>query len=100
MRDNKKKTEDGMKDLSMDYKLMTQGNPTFAKDAKPMFKGWKKVPFPMEFDYGYAITCHKAQGSSWPKVLLFEEFLNRETHQRWPYTAITRAVEKIVIVKQ
>ena len=93
-------TEDGMKDLSMDYKLMTQGNPTFAKDAKPMFRGGKKIPFPMEFDYGYAITCHKAQGSSWPKILLFEEVLNRETHARWLYTAITRAVEKIVIVKQ
>ena len=93
-------TEDGMKDLSMDYKLMTQGNPTFAKDAKPMFRGGKKIPFPMEFDYGYAITCHKAQGSSWSKVLLFEEVLNRETHARWLYTAITRAVEKIVIVKQ
>lgn len=93
-------TEDGMDDLSMDYKLMTQGNPTFAKDAKPMFRGGKKVPFPMEFDYGYCITCHKSQGSSWPKVLLFEEFLNRETHQRWLYTAITRAEQKLVIVKQ
>ena len=93
-------TEDGMKDLSMDYKLMTQGNPTFAKDAKPMFRGGKKVPFPMEFDYGYAITCHKAQGSQFNKVLLFEEVLNRETHARWLYTAITRAVDKIVIVKQ
>ena len=93
-------TEDGMKDLSMDYKLMTQGNPTFAKDAKPMFRGGKKVPFPMEFDYGYAITCHKAQGSQFNKILLFEEVLNREMHARWLYTAITRAVEKIVIVKQ
>lgn len=93
-------TEDGMKDLSMDYKLMTQGNPTFAKDAKPMFRGGKKIPFPMEFDYGYAITCHKAQGSQFNKILLFEEVLNREMHARWLYTAITRAVEKIVIVKQ
>ena len=93
-------TEDGMKDLSMDYKLMTQGNPTFAKDAKPMFRGGKKIPFPMEFDYGYCVTCHKAQGSQWNKILLFEEVLNRETHARWLYTAITRAVEKIVIVKQ
>ena len=92
-------TEDGMDDLSMDYKLMTQGNPTFAKDAKPMFRGGKKIPFPMEFDFGYCITCHKSQGSSWPKVLLFEEFLNRETHQRWLYTAITRAEQKLVIVK-
>lgn len=89
-----------MSDLKMDYKLITQGNPTFAKDAKPIFRGGKKVPFPMEFDYGYCITCHKSQGSQFNKVLLFEETLNRETHARWLYTAITRAVEKIVIVKQ
>lgn len=88
-----------MRDLDMDYKLMTQGNPTFARDAKPIFRNGKKLPFPMEFDYGYCVTCHKAQGSSWPKVLLFEEFLNRETHQRWLYTAITRAEQKLVIVK-
>ena len=89
-----------MRDLDMDYKLMTQGNPTFARDAKPIFRNGKKLPFPMEFDYGYCITCHKSQGSQFNKVLLFEEVLNRETHARWLYTAITRAVEKIVIVKQ
>ena len=89
-----------MNELKADYKLITEGNPTFAKDAKPIFKNGKKVPFPMEFDYGYCITCHKSQGSQFNKVLLFEETLNRETHARWLYTAITRAVEKIVIVKQ
>lgn len=34
------------------------------------------------------------------KILLFEETLNREMHARWLYTAITRAVSKIVIVKE
>ncbi len=89
-----------IRDLDMDYKLITQGNPTFARDAKPIFKNGKKQPFPMEFDYGYAITCHKSQGSQFNKVLLFEEVLNRDMHARWLYTAITRAVDKIVIVKQ
>lgn len=85
---------------NIDYKLMTQGNPTFAKDAKPIFRNGKKVPLPLEFDYGYAITVHKSQGSQFNKVLLFEEIMNRETHARWLYTAITRAVDKIVVVKQ
>lgn len=89
-----------MRDLDMDYKLITQGNPTFAKDAKPIYRNGKKVPYPMEFDYGYAITCHKSQGSEFNKVLLFEEVLNREMHSRWLYTAETRAVSKIVIVKK
>lgn len=88
-----------MQDLKIDYKLITEGVPTFAKNAKPMFRNGKMVPLPMEFDYGYCVTGHKSQGSQWNKILLFEEVLNRETHARWLYTTITRAVEKLVIVK-
>lgn len=56
---------------------------------------------PKEFAYGYAITCHKAQGSEWDKVLVLEEtfpFAKIE-HSRWLYTAATRATSKLVIVK-
>lgn len=52
-----------------------------------------------EFDFGYAITTHKAQGSEFEKVLVFEERLGGGNHARWLYTAITRASEQIVIVK-
>ena len=54
---------------------------------------------PKEFAYGYAITCHKAQGSEWDKVLVVEENFPRvkEEHARWLYTAATRAVDKLVI---
>lgn len=89
-----------MTELNADYKLITTGNATFAKNARPIFRNGKKQPFPMEFDYGYCITCHKAQGSQFNKVLLFEEVLNSEMHARWLYTAITRAVDKIVLVKR
>lgn len=54
------------------------------------------------FTYGYAITCHKAQGSSWPNVLVVEEtspFANIE-HRKWLYTAMTRAEEKLVIIRK
>jgi exodeoxyribonuclease-5 len=56
---------------------------------------------PKEFSYGYAITCHKAQGSEWDKVLVLEEKFpfNKTEHARWLYTAATRAVDKLVIVK-
>lgn len=53
-----------------------------------------------DFDYGYALTVHKAQGSQWGEVMLFDEsFAFRETRQRWLYTAITRAQERLTVVR-
>lgn len=82
-------------DLSMDYKLFTEGKPTVNKD------NWKEYPKdirPMEFDYAYATTVHKSQGSEYSKVVLFNEYLgDREQWRRWLYTGITRASEKLVV---
>lgn len=50
------------------------------------------------FDFGYAITCHKSQGSQWGNVLVMNEVLNRQTHHQWLYTATTRTEENIIIV--
>ncbi|AHZ16099.1 hypothetical protein V529_20730 [Bacillus velezensis SQR9] len=50
------------------------------------------------FDFGYAITCHKSQGSQWKNVVVLNEVLNKETHHRWLYTAITRSSERLVLV--
>ncbi len=53
-----------------------------------------------DFDYGYALTVHKAQGSQWDNVVLFDEsWAFKETRQRWLYTAITRAAKQLTIVK-
>jgi len=53
-----------------------------------------------DFDYGYALTVHKAQGSQWDNVVLFDEsYAFRDSSERWLYTAITRAAEKLTIVK-
>lgn len=53
-----------------------------------------------DFDYGYALTVHKAQGSQWDNVVLFDEsYAFREHSQRWLYTGITRAAETLTIVK-
>jgi len=53
-----------------------------------------------DFDYGYALTVHKAQGSQWNEVVLFDEsFAFRDTRARWLYTAITRAAERLTIVR-
>ena len=53
-----------------------------------------------DFDYGYALTVHKAQGSQWNSVVLFDEsYAFRDSRERWLYTAITRAAERLVIVR-
>lgn len=52
-----------------------------------------------EFTFGYCLTVHKAQGSQWDNVYLFNEsYVFREEAARWLYTGITRAAEKITIV--
>ncbi len=52
------------------------------------------------FAFGYAITCHKAQGSQWGSVLIFDESrLWRTDRWRWLYTAVTRAVERVTVVR-
>ena len=51
------------------------------------------------FDFGYALTAHKSQGSEWDKVVFFEEnVFDFQTRQRLIYTAITRAREKLFII--
>jgi exodeoxyribonuclease-5 len=53
------------------------------------------------FDFGYALTVHKAQGSQAKKVVVFEERFSKmddEQWRRWLYTAITRAEEELFIV--
>lgn len=54
---------------------------------------------PVEFDFGYCITTHKAQGSQYDRVLVLEEYLRGGQHDRWLYTAATRAAEKLVVIK-
>jgi exodeoxyribonuclease-5 len=53
-----------------------------------------------EFTFGYALTVHKSQGSQWNNVILFDESgAFREDAERWLYTGITRAAEKLMVVR-
>ena len=52
-----------------------------------------------EFDYGYVLTVHKAQGSQWDDVVLFDEsFAFQDSRARWLYTGITRAAKRLSVV--
>lgn len=53
-----------------------------------------------EFDYGYALTVHKAQGSQWCNVLIFDESRRfGQDKRRWLYTALTRASDRVTLVR-
>lgn len=56
----------------------------------------------LQVKFGYAITCHKAQGGQWPAVFVDQGYLTAEMlgtdYIRWLYTAITRASEKLYLV--
>ena len=52
-----------------------------------------------EFDYGYVLTVHKAQGSQWDDVVLFDESgAFSDNRERWLYTGVTRAAKRLTVV--
>lgn len=52
------------------------------------------------FEFAYAVTCHKAQGSEFDFVIVFDEsWVFGEEKDRWLYTAITRAKDKLLIIR-
>jgi exodeoxyribonuclease-5 len=75
-------------------KVEVSAHPHYFHGNKPEY--WERKDAE-EFDYGYALTVHKSQGSQWDNVLLFDEWYGKDRNQ-WLYTAITRAAERIDIV--
>ena len=67
------------------------------RDAVDM--GFSSVDF---FDYGYATSVHKSQGSEWDRVVLFEQYTRHwddDYYNKWLYTAITRSKKKLIIIQ-
>lgn len=60
----------------------------------------KKQVTMVESSWGNAITCHKSQGSQYNSVIVFDESFGRtqDDRNKWLYTAITRAEEKLLIL--
>lgn len=60
---------------------------------------WKRREA-QEFDFGYALTCHKAQGSQWDHVVVLDESRAFGIHaRRWLYTAVTRAAKRVTLIR-
>lgn len=56
----------------------------------------------LRIKFGYALTCHKAQGGEWDNVFIdyFNPFIkNYEEYYRWEYTALTRARKQVYLIE-
>ena len=70
-----------------------------AEDYKRMHGTRGNTPTINSFDFGYAITVHKSQGSQWDNLFVYNEYMGRDMYNKWLYTAVTRAVKKLIIAK-
>ena len=89
--------------IPIDYTSLTTGEKFLTgRQEYQMRKSDKCGDPPFEFSYAYGITCHKAQGSEWGKVMVYEERFpfDKTEHARWAYTAATRASEKLVWITE
>ena len=53
------------------------------------------------FDFGYAMTVHKAQGSGFKHAIVYVDRPvqpGNEEWRRWMYTAVTRAAERLTVI--
>ena len=85
-------------DIDVDYNIFNWQEP---RQGNILYN--KKVIEPgINMDYGYAITCWKAQGSEYDNVLFFANKpgnLSREDYIKYLYTGITRAKRKLIVVR-
>jgi hypothetical protein len=91
---------DEIKALYVDFKMrhpqLKPGTMSFKKalHADPFFNA-------LRIKFGYAITCHKAQGGEWENVFLDAGTSMGHTSKsyfRWLYTGITRAKENLFLM--
>lgn len=91
---------------SMELRSLDDGKEIDVQVPENFFHGTEKNLSPyflgqhQQFTYGYALTVHKAQGSQWDNVILFDEsYCFRADSVKWLYTGLTRAAKKITVVK-
>jgi exodeoxyribonuclease-5 len=66
--------------------------------GNPDYKKSERIEEHLECDYGNAVTCHRMQGDSSPRVMYVDEPCKLWDMARHRYTGITRAVDEIHIV--
>lgn len=80
------------------YKTPFEGNNGPDLKSMRLEALWAKKTLNVE--WGWAITAHKAQGSQWDKVLVFDESkVFQKDSCKWLYTAVTRAAKELTIIR-
>jgi len=96
-------TQDQNYRLFVDF-MVRKGNKLKANE-RAFKEAFKEDPYlnALRVKYGYATTCHKAQGGEWKYAFVnLEKSLYRpnydEERYRWMYTAYSRAAEKLYLL--
>lgn len=95
-------TSDEHKALYVDFR---KRRPELKPDTKEFKDALRMDPYfnPMRVKFGYAITCHKAQGSEWNHVFVNCQHNNTALcaeYFRWLYTAITRTSKNLYLLDE
>jgi len=82
------------------------------KNRKELVKRIFESPYynALQVRFAYCVTCHKAQGGQWKHVYIdtsgigedearMADPVERKEYLRWIYTAVTRATEKIYLLR-
>ena len=93
-------TSDEQRAIYVLFKINNKG----LKAGTPLFKeAIKTDPYynALQIKYGYAVTCHKAQGGEWDTCII-DFFTSQpplnESYFRWCYTALTRCKNNLYSV--
>lgn len=85
------------------YIYFKSRHPELPKAGKVLRDALREDPYfnALRVKFGYALTCHKAQGSEWQNVFIqCKTYMQPRTEEyfRWLYTAITRASGRLYLL--
>ncbi|GGB82100.1 ATP-dependent endonuclease [Marinobacterium zhoushanense] len=82
--------------------LVRRRNPYVDPESAEFRELLKTEPYgnALQVRFGYALTCHKAQGGEWGQVIVDSTDIrgSAEERLRWLYTAVTRASSSLLFV--
>lgn len=86
------------------YRAVLEDYTAVHTTKRAVYQALRKDPWlnALQIKYGYAFTCHKAQGGQWKHVFIDQGYMTEDRlgldYYRWLYTALTRATERVYLV--